>query len=435
MAKALSPRNPKPRFFYGWAIVAAAFVCIAISSGIWYTFQVFFVAFLEEFEAGRAETSLVFSICVVVYSSSSVLVGWLTDRFGPRAVVSLGGLVLALGLVVSSQAHSLPHLYFSYGFLVAFGIALIDVMPAFVAVSNWFVRRRGAAMGTATAGSGLGLFLFLPLSEYLIGLVGWRNAYLALAALTALVVPPIALALYRQRPEDMGLRPDGDSAPPAEQPTSVSPRPTSRRWTVGRAVRTPFFWFLAVGFGFAPIGSSTVLTHQVAFMKDAGLSAGLAAYVGGLTGIGGAVGRVAISALSDRTGRVVAYGLGAGLVIGGILALYLGGLTGQFPLFYGYAAAFGLGYGAPGPLFAAASADVFHGRNFGLVYGLVRIGSGIGGAFGPWLAGYIFDVTGSYAAAFGVAIVAGLAGWACLIAAQRYARRGSPALLGRGQRV
>jgi len=345
----VSLRYRPPRIFYGWIVAGVASICVFVASGIWYSFQVFFVAFLDHFQTGRGETSLVFSICVIVYSASSVLVGALLDRFGPRWVVSSGGVLMAVALLACSQAQELWHLYIAWGVLVAFGIALADVMPAFVVLSNWFVRHRGTAMGLASAGSGLGLLVFLPLTEVLVSGYQWRNAFVLLAGIAVVVVVPLAALLYRRSPSDMGLPTDGDLIAPGPIRLAGNMARPSRHITLATAIRHPAFWLLAAGFGCAPLSTSAVLTHQVAFMTDTGLPPVSAAFFAGLVGLGGATGRIVIPALSDRIGRVAAYGLSTASLIIGIGSLFLGGHTGALPFFYLYAIAMGCGYGPPRP--------------------------------------------------------------------------------------
>jgi MFS family permease len=224
----------------------------------------------------------------------------------------------------------------------------------------------------------------------------------------------------------MGLLPDGDlTAPVPTRLTDNLARP-SRHITLATAIRHPAFWLLAAGFGCAPLSTSAVLTHQVAFMTDAGLGPASAAFFAGLVGLGGATGRVVIPALSDRIGRVAAYGLSTASLIIGIGSLFLGGHTGALPFFYLYAIAMGCGYGPPGPIFAVATADVFSGKSFGAIYGLIRIGMGIGGAIGPWLAGYIFDSTGAYDYALLIAVVAAIIAWLCLAATRIFTQPAQP---------
>lgn len=402
------------RFYYGWVIVAVAFVCLALAYALWYSFSVFFVAMLAEFGWSRAGTALVGSTFMVVYGLSSPLTGIAVDRFGPRVVVPAGAVLLAAGLFGSSQVSEPWHIYVFYGVFTGIGVNLVGSMVQSIVLANWFSRRRGTAIGLAAAGIGVGTLVGVPALQKLIEVAGWRTAYLCLGAVILVVIPPLAIKFHRHRPEDMGLLPDGG---PPRQPAEERRRPATRvvdqawaehTWTVRDALRTRRFWFLGAMLFFAPLAHQAVMVHQVAYLVDRGLHPMFGASLVGLVGISGSAGKILWGWVSDRIGREGAYSLGMLCIVCGIVLLSSLSDATQTWRLYAYALVFGMGYGASAPLNPAIVADVFQGRRFGSIYGMVYIGAGAGAALGPWTSGLVFDLTRSYDGAFLLSSLAAL---------------------------
>jgi len=177
------------------------------------------------------------------------------------------------------------------------------------------------------------------------------------------------------------------------------------------------------------MGNYLVLAHQVKFVEDAGYSSAFAASVFALFGVFMIAGQVS-SSISDRLGREPTVALAAVLAMGAMAALLSVRDASQPWLLYAHSVALGLGAGLYAPTGVAAMADIFHGRHFGAIAGVLLTGQGLGGAIGPWLGGYIYDISGSYAVAFVISMVGyGVAAVALYIAAPRK----GPAL--RGTRI
>jgi MFS family permease len=171
-------------------------------------------------------------------------------------------------------------------------------------------------------------------------------------------------------------------------------------WTLGRSMRTLPFWSLCLSFFLIPVGISPVLIHQVAYVIDHGYSKMMASFIFGLMGLLSTIGRLIFGTLSDRIGREKAVTWSFLCSILGILILLsLPSFKSEFWL-YLYSILFGVGFGARGPIITAMMADMFQGKHFGSIYGFINIGNGIGGALGPWLGGYLYDITGSYGLTF-----------------------------------
>ena len=189
-------RESDPQY-YGWLVVGTTFFTLAIGGSLVGTFPVFYVAFLDEFGWSRADTALAFSASMVTFAVSAGVIGALIDRWGPRRVIPAGIGVLAVGLALMSTISRLPTLYVYYGLIVALGVTLIGFIPTSAVVNSWFVQRRSMALGLALSGRSFGGFVMVPLAAYLIGWVGWRNAYLLLGAGIFILLFPLNLAFHK----------------------------------------------------------------------------------------------------------------------------------------------------------------------------------------------------------------------------------------------
>jgi MFS family permease len=274
----------------------------------------------------------------------------------------------------------------------------------------WFVRRRGLAVGIAFSGVGIGSVLLFPWVQTLITSVGWREACWALAILMVATLVPLNFLLQRRHPQDLGLEPDGDARPAADgsgpQPvdTVVNREWAAVDWTVRRAMRTGRFWWLVTGFATGLYSWYAIQVHQTRYLTENGFSPEVAAFALGLVGLTGIVGQIGLGALSDRIGREWAWTLsGLGYVACYVLLLLIKIEPSPLLMYLMVAAQGALGYGLAS-VFGAIPAEIFQGRHYGSIFGVIGGASIAGGACGPWLTGALFDWTGNYVAAFWVAI-------------------------------
>ncbi|MBI4334380.1 MAG: MFS transporter [Chloroflexi bacterium] len=401
----------KPPLFYGWVVVAICFVTVAVSFGIRYSFPVFYRSILDEFGWPRAETALIFSINTIVYGVTAPVVGLAVDRFGPGRFMAAGAALLAVATASLSLAGQVWHFYLIFGILVSLGASVTGNVPNTTLVSHWFIKRRGAALGFFNAGVSVA-FLMASAVEYMIRLVGWRNSFVFLGLLAVGLVPVIA-NFQRLDPRDKDLAPDGESPGTAAQRTNTAgakaPVPDAKwvtnEWKLRRVIATGRFWMLFTAtFGIFGIAMNLVLAHQVVFVVDQGYSPAFGALVLSLYGVFYGLGNL-LGFLSDRFGREVTATIGLTLAASGVLMLILN-RGDQTPwLMYAYGLLFGLGLGIVSPSVSASIADIFQGKNFGLIVGLVSMGFGIGGSVSPWLGGKIFDMWGTYLPAFYLVMV------------------------------
>lgn len=389
---------------YKWIIVGISFVNIAASYGLNFCFSIFFPAILEEFRWSRASIVGAFSLSALLLGISSWFGGRLTDRFGSRKIMIGGAIILSLSTLASGWIRELWHLYALFGVFAAIGIAGLGRVPHSVLLSNWFVQKRGTMVGIAFSGMGIGILITGPLSQFLISQYGWRTAYGVLGLMALGLLLPLN-CFVRNRPEKEDGNPIHDYRDSNvrvnnkfENINSWNDRGAD--WTLGHAMRTLTFWSLFFATLLTPLGIYPVMVHQVVYVVDQGYSKMLAASIFGAIGFLSTVGRLLFGMLSDLMGREKAVTLSfICSMLGILILLLLPSLKSVFWL-YLYAIFFGVGFGARGPVLTAMAADIYHGKNLGNIYGFINIGNGIGGAFGPWLAGYLFDLTGSYSISF-----------------------------------
>jgi len=377
--------------FYGWVVVGAAFSVLSMAYGASFSFGVFFSAMLEEFGWSRAALSGAFALYAFGYSAFAAVAGNLTDRWGPRAVIATGGVFLGAGWIAMSATSAVWHPYVFYGVVAALGMSTANV-PCGATVARWFVRRRGLAMGLATAGGSFGAFAFPPMAQLLVSWVGWRLAYVIFGAAILLTLNLLA-PLMKRDPESLGLTPDGD--PPEDVHAAWLER--GRDFTMAQAMRTRSFWVLFALFSATWFSIFTPLVHLVPLARGLGVDALLATTLVSAIGISGIVGRLIMGSLSDRIGRRPAIGVGLVLQIAAFLGF---AAAGALPGLYAASVAFGFSYGAVAALFPAMIADFFGRGQAGSLVGLLFAMSGSMAAWGPLSAGFIYDRTGSYGPAW-----------------------------------
>jgi len=401
-------RRPFARPFYGWSIIAVAFVTMGIGVNARTAFSLFFPPILDEFGWPRGLTAGAFSFGFLVSAFLGPVLGRLMDRRGPRAVMLLGVAMVGAGLGLAPLVQAPWHLYLTLGVLVGGGTVCLGYTGHALFLPNWFVRRRGLAIGIAFSGVGVGAIIILPWLQRLIAGAGWRTACLAMAALVVATLAPLNL-LTRRRPEDVGLLPDGDVAPTdttrgRHLSNVVDDDWASVDWTLARAMRTGRFWWVVVGFVGGLFAWYAVQVHQTKYLIEIGFTPARAAGALGLVGFTGIVGQIALGHLSDRVGREWVWTLACvGFVLSYALLLAMREHPTPALLYLMVGAQGVLGYGLAS-VFGAIPAELFQGKHYGTIFGTLSLASIVGGAIGPWVAGALYDRTGSYVLAFWLAI-------------------------------
>jgi MFS family permease len=410
----------RPLFFYGWAIVVIGIVTTTLVYGTRSSFSVFFPPILSEFGWSRGSTAFMFSLNLLVYGFTGPIAGTLGDRWRPRRVMLIGIIILVLAVAGCSLAQELWHFYVLYGVMVPVGTALAGWPLLAPTLASWFASKRGLALGLGQCGSGLAYVVYGVFANFLIQALGWRNAYLIFAGILAAVMLPLISFVFYARPADKGLKAYG-----SENPLNLSlNHEGAAQWTMKRALGTYQLWLMALSqFLFWGIAGYLVIAHQVKFAEDAGYTSTYAASVFSLTGVFMALG-LAFGFISDKLGREVTMTFAHAIAIVAIVALLAVTDTSRPWLLVIYGVCSGFGTGLYLPTFNAALADMYHGKHFGGIVGMTLAGFGLGGVFGPWLGGIIYDRTGSYTIGFILSIVSFvLSGVVFWLAAPRRAAR------------
>jgi len=386
---------------------------LGLTYGVWYSYSVFLVALLKEFGWSRSVLAGAFSVFTLVHGAANPVIGMLCDRIGPRRLVIFGGMALGLALYGNSFIESPARLYLGFGLLTAVSVALCGWVPAVVLVQRQFMDRLALSLGIVSSGIGLGMLFVVPLCQALIESVGWRTAWQILGAICAGWIVPANLLLVRDAstPAAVVSTPAAEAARPAAKVHGAGAQDATLRG----ALRSEAFWLVMGAFFFGNVCSQTLHVHQVAFLVDHGMAAMAAASVVGVVGIASVFGKTGGGWLADRFEREVIYVIGIAILVGAVGALALVGVTTSRWGAYVFAVMLGVGYSATAALIPAMISDRFRGRHFGLILGMGLMGSALGSALGPWMAGRLFDATGSYSIPFIIAAVcgtiAGIAGW------------------------
>jgi len=389
----------KPGFFYGHVIVLICFFIMLLAFGTFYGFGVFFKPLSTEFGWTRTATSGAYSLAAFLSGLLAIVMGKLTDRFGPRIVMTFCGFLLGLGYLLMSQVSSIWQLYLFYGVVIGVGMSGFFV-PPLSTVARWFVKRRGIMTGFVVAGIGIGTLVIPPIANWLISRWGWDTAYLLIGAV-ALVFIILAAQFLRLDPSQMGLLPDG------EKKEAASLKLSAPGFSFRKAVASWQLWVLfAILFCFGYC-LHTIVAHIANYATDIEISAAVAASILAVVGGLSILGRVATGSITDRVGSKPPLVVNLILMSGALFWLVA---TGELWTLYLFAVIFGFAYGGLAAMESPIVAELFGLSSHGVIMGVSSFGFTVGGAVGPVVAGRIFDVFGSYQIAFLICAVVSISG-------------------------
>jgi MFS family permease len=414
--------------WYGWIVLAVVFLVMSVMIGIRNSLGFFFKPIAGEFGWNRAETAGAYSIGMLVQSFCSPFFGRLGERWSLRWMTALGVFFGGAAFLIGSSINNLFRFYLMYG-LLNFGFAASTFVPQVQILSNWFVKRRGLAMGVSNSGQGFAAVLILAI-PFLIELIGWRHSYFVLAGFTLIFVFPLTALLIRDHPGDRRTVADAPFLSTLERASHVDRESKDRQPKDGTTVESAFwvrvfslrFFLIAFTYGaiaFIMVGTTV---HIVPHATDQGFAPKTSAFIFLLWGIC-LLGGNLVSILSDYLGRSPTYAIGATLGIGActLFAFFVKGMPEE--LFYVGAALSGMGLGLTRPTASALLADHFAGPGFGKLNGSVMMIFGLFGALGAFLTGYLFDISGAYRSAFLLLAIVNLAGAATAVPLGRMQQR------------
>ena len=402
------------RFYYGWVIVATCFFILTLTSLVATSFPIFYVPVLEGFNWSRGGTAIALSIHLILSGIAAPFAGGLIDRYGPRMIMPIGAIMTGTALILLSRSMALWQVYATFGVLGALGCSAVHITPLTTVASNWFTRNRGMAISLIVAGPGAGQLLILPLLQSFIQRTGWRSTYLVFG-IAVLVVPTVLVRLFLYRnPTEKGVALEEETRPQraasgndlgSEQSEDagtttefvvVDKQWADTDWTIAKAVHTQRFWMLILVLALVASGFFLIGIHLIAYLEDKGYSPRIAAYVMGFQGFINIFGTLLGGMLGDRIGREKTLSLGVLFYIGCIVFLNLSGTAVNLYLLVAFVLFYGVGYGMAFPALMASVADLFQGKHFGSILGVLLLGGYFGAAFGSWLGGFLFDLTHGY---------------------------------------
>jgi|WetSurMetagenome_2_1015567.scaffolds.fasta_scaffold11997_2 MFS family permease len=387
------------KLYYGWIIVASCTLLVGLSTGMIFSYSVFFKPLADYFNWDRATVSFIYSAAYFIRGAAGIGLGWLADRYGARIVMIFCGIMAGLGYIFSSQVNSLWQMILTFATVEAIGLSGAFAIGTTL-VSRWFKQKRGLALGIVSAGSGLGTLIIVPGSERLVSLFNWSFAFI-IFGIAGGVITIVAALFLRTAP-----------ASSSEQPGTVKDlnlgeiEPTPQReWSLGRATRDPRLILIATIFFLFFFSSQIVVVHLVNYVTDIGISPLIAATLVSLIGAISIIGRITSGIISDKIGshQTMAFAC-IFLILSFILLLFSRSLW----AFYLFAIIFSAPYGAEIPQLPLFIGKYFGTKNMATLVGFGLFVGSIGGALGPWAAGMIFDITKSYQGAFIAGALSGL---------------------------
>ena len=387
-----------------WIVLAAAFAMHMAYAGVHFSFGVFLKPIAAAMDWSRGATAFAYTLLWWASAPATFVLGWLSDRIGPRKILVFGGAIFGLGIFLSSTVESLWEFYLYFGVLGGIGRAAARA-PLLSAVFQSFTKRKGLAVGLTLSGTGIGTLIFPSLARYIMSVSSWRLAFVALGLVSWGILIPVAFLITKPRPgEPEPGRAQGEQKGWDTDAVGILGSP-DKEWTVAEVLKNRVFLiFLGTGLACC-VSHSFPLAHIVAYASDRGISELSAASILGTVGVSASAGRLIWGATSDRIGGRKSVLCCIALQT---FLMFLVAFANDLWSFYLFAVAFGLFYGGVLPLYAVVSRELFGMRRFGTVYGMhsfvTSTGMGVGGVMG----GYIFDFSGDYFFSFMASTALGL---------------------------
>jgi sugar phosphate permease len=393
------------RLFYGWYMVAAGSGLQVLQSSLMTQSFGAYLAVLQV-ERGWSKTALSGAAALQQMEAAILgpVLGWFIDRFGPQGMIRAGIVVFGIGLMLLSFTDTLLAFYGAF-VVIALGASLCGFFPVNVALIHWFERWRARALSSLSLGIALG-GISVPLVAWSLQTYGWRATAFVSGIIAIVLGLPLAM-VFRRRPEDQGMVVDGIALPSVEEKHLIEKPDPGRDFTAREALRTPAFWLLSLGHGFALLVVHAVSVHAIAHMHQGlGYSVAQASLVYTLLTLSQIGGVVIGWLIGDRYDKRLISG---GCMLGHMAGLLLLTYAVAVPMVLAFAVLHGAAWGLRGPFMQALRADYFGRSAIGMILGLSVMIIVVGQVAGPMVAGILADATGNYRAGFTIlALLAGL---------------------------
>lgn len=378
-------------WFYGYLVVLAAFLMMMMMHVVLYSFSVFFKPVSAEFGWSRAETSLGYSMILLVSGALMIVTGRLTDRLGPWKVLLVCSLCFGAGYILMSTMTSLWQFYLFCG-LVAAGYAG-GYGPLLTTIARWFERKRGLMSGVMLSGVGLGTAIGPLVTNFLISGYGWRLAYIYLGVTSLVVLLLLTQFLKREPGRPIRSTKTADE----NEEAKLKSRTVLSGYTLKQSTETWQFWMIWVILVLVNLALHAVMLHIVPYATDLGITSTVAASILTVVGLANMIGRVGAGVITDFIGNKQM--LITGMVMEIISVVWL--LFCSTPMmFYFIGAIYGMGFACLAVFLSPLMAEYFGLKALGVSLGIMVLGANLGGAIGPYVAGCLFDGFGSYSMAF-----------------------------------
>jgi cyanate permease len=396
----------KSKIFYGWWIVLVTGLVSGLGAGFYYYgISIFFKDITSELGTGRAITSVASSIGRMEGGIISPITGWLGDKFGPRWLILTGTCLLSLGLALMYTITSVWAYFLVWGLVSGLGMNLGMTVAVDLALTNWFVRKRGLAMGLKFAMIGVGAIIAVPVVSWLVNTTGWRTTCAIWSLIMVACIPLVFLIVKSKRPEHYGLLPDGAS-PESQGGTAeetlilegqkYASDSQEGDFTFKQAVKTRSYWVIGFAYALFSFVSGGFVLHVVPLLTDIGLSetaaSGMMSLMVFFTLPARFVGGVVADRIKKHHLRFLLVGIFAIMLIG--LASFLIAPTRSRVLFL--LIPYGLSSGAVTPTVILLLGRYFGRRAFGSIFGSSMLFVAIPQLISPVYTGWVFDTTGSY---------------------------------------
>jgi MFS family permease len=386
-----------PRVHPAWIVLGALTICMLAGSGLRSVFGVYIKPMEAEFGWTRGALSGAAAVSLLLLGAVGPFVGRLADRWGPRNVIAISLFVLALGAIGSSFIQKLWHVYVMTGVFMALGAGGVALTTGSTVVARWFEARRGLAIGIAAGGMSAGQLIVIPLATALTVWFGWRTSFLWLGIGLLVLVLPVCLALIRNNPEDRGVRPYGATGPAPTRAEAEATRVAGRVGVSEAAQTLPFWLLMGTFFVCGYTSNGIVLTHFMPHALDHNFTAFQASSALGVMGAMNIMGTLASGFICDRFGRrgpLATYYFVRGVSL--LFLLYVWNV----PSLHLWAALFGLNYISTVPPTTTLTANIYGRYSVGELSGWIFFAHQVGSALGAALAGWVFELTGTYSSAF-----------------------------------
>ncbi len=384
------------RIHYAWRMVIISVVILAALGFTWYPFGIFLKPITAEFTWDRGALTGALAVSILVSGAIGIFAGRLSDRYGPRPIVTIGGLLSGIAFLLLPLINALWHVYLILGILIGIG-GVFTLIPIMSLIPRWFTKRVGIAMGITMAGLGVGGIITPYITQLLISAYDWRWACVALGLLTIIIIIPVAQFL-KHSPQQAGLKPYGEGEIIEGK---QSPSSSMKGFSLKQAIRTRGFWFFGLVQTFGLFYTSTVMVHIVPHASDTGIPEVSAAVILSVIAVFAVIGRLIVGFISDKIGGRKA--LTVCLILMILSAVWLLSAE-EIWMFYVFAVIFGFANGGFTTLFSVVTAELFGLASLGAIIGGFVIFATLGEALGAPVSGTIFDITGSYRVAFLISI-------------------------------